>query len=145
MYFVALPQNMKGETSLQKILSEVQPILQEGIFVFCTLKNEHATLAQHAQMSFREKEGTTYIIEKELAIKENVAFTFECAWITLSVHSALQAVGLTATFSKLLAQNNISCNVVAAYYHDHIFVDVKNAKKAVAVLQNLKNFYKALD
>jgi uncharacterized protein len=66
-----------------------------------------------------------------------LSYSFVAAWITLTVHSSLEAVGLTATFSKALAENNISCNVVAAYYHDHIFVDAKDAAKAMKILHIL--------
>ncbi|MDG1871652.1 MAG: ACT domain-containing protein [Flavobacterium sp.] len=52
----------------------------------------------------------------------------------MTIHSSLEAVGLTAAFSKALSENGISCNVVAAFYHDHIFVDVKDTDKAMAVL-----------
>lgn len=52
----------------------------------------------------------------------------------MTVHSSLEAVGLTAAFSKALTQANISCNVIAAYYHDHIFVPMKDAERAMEVL-----------
>ena len=42
--------------------------------------------------------------------------------ITLTVHSSLKSVGLTAAVTSKLAEYEISANVVAAYYHDHIFV-----------------------
>lgn len=51
----------------------------------------------------------------------------------------MKPVGLTAAFSKLLAENNISCNVVAAYYHDHIFVMKKDAEKAMRLLSNFNS------
>jgi uncharacterized protein len=46
-------------------------------------------------------------------------------------------VGLTAAFATALANAGISCNVVAAYYHDHLFVPVQDAEKAMAVLRSL--------
>ncbi|WP_175108399.1 ACT domain-containing protein [Pararobbsia alpina] len=46
---------------------------------------------------------------------------FRCAWITLTVNSALEAVGLTAALATALGNSGISCNVVAGAYHDYIF------------------------
>jgi uncharacterized protein len=57
--------------------------------------------------------------------------------ITLTVHSSLEAVGFTAAFSKALTEENISCNVVTGYFHDHIFVDKNDAEKAMEVLNRL--------
>ena len=51
----------------------------------------------------------------------------------------MRPVGLTAAFSKVLAENNISCNVVAGYYHDHIFVMKVDADKAMGLLSNMKS------
>ncbi|WP_232815997.1 ACT domain-containing protein [Chryseobacterium capnotolerans] len=60
------------------------------------------------------------------------------SWITLEIHSSLSAVGLTAKFSQALSDAGISCNVVAAYFHDHIFVDEKDTTQAIKVLNALK-------
>ena len=53
--------------------------------------------------------------------------------------SSLHAVGLTAAFSTELGNNDISCNVNAGYYHDHIFVAEKDKTKAINVLWNMTN------
>jgi uncharacterized protein len=86
---------------------------------------------------FKEEEGYTIIIRKELADELRLDYSFISSWITLTVHSSLEAVGLTASFSNALATGGVSCNVVAAYYHDHIFVDRKDREKAMAILNSL--------
>ncbi|WP_367187102.1 ACT domain-containing protein [Mucilaginibacter sp.] len=77
------------------------------------------------------------IVNKELADKLNLGYFYIAAWIILTIHSSLEAVGLTAAFSNALAKEGISCNVVAAFYHDHIFVAKRDAKKAMSVLKAL--------
>ncbi|WP_260563531.1 ACT domain-containing protein [Alteromonas sp. KS69] len=59
--------------------------------------------------------------------------------MTCNVHSSLDAVGMTAVMSAALTQANISANVVAGYYHDHIFVPAGRADEAIAVLFELAN------
>ena len=88
-------------------------------------------------MTFKEAEGFTIILTKQTADNLQLHYTFIAAWITLTVHSSLQAVGLTAAFSTALSQAGISCNVVAAFYHDHIFVAKVDTEKAIAVLHQL--------
>jgi hypothetical protein len=87
--------------------------------------------------AFKEHEGWTIILNKTLADKLGYKYSYVAAWITLTVHSSLEAVGLTAAFSAALAKHFISCNVIAAYYHDHIFVAQKDAEKALSVLKEL--------
>jgi uncharacterized protein len=127
---------MTGETNLTILLKNMQPVLNNGQYVFCTLTTGRLDMSK-ILMLFKEKEGTTIILEKKEADKLRLKYPSVCAWISLTVHSSLEAVGLTAAFANALARENISCNVVAAYYHDHIFVPFGDAEKAMAALKNV--------
>jgi hypothetical protein len=125
---------MSGEKKLKKLLKTMKPEHNEGEYVFCEIKSLVNINLDEIEMFFREKEGITLILKKEIADKLNLKYSFITSWITLTVHSSLEAIGLTAAFSKALADNGISCNVVAAFYHDHIFVDQKDIEKAMMIL-----------
>lgn len=130
---------MTGETDLAKMLATLQPHLHDEEYVFCTVGNgrygDHSELEPIA--SFLEAEGLTLVIPKPRADQHGIAYdgVFRC--ITLSVHSSLDAVGLTAVVANKLAEYNISANVIAAYYHDHIFVQSHRAEAALTALKEL--------
>lgn len=128
---------MTGEKNLDILLRNMRPALQEGEYVFCTLQEIPASALNRCLMTFRESEGITVIANRELADEYGWKYPYVAGWITLKVHSSLEAVGLTAAVSHALARENISCNVVAAYYHDHIFVDRNDSEKAIRVLEAL--------
>ena len=132
---------MKGETELSILLKSMKPILNTGDYVFCTVQELQAVNLNNVVMLFKETEGYTVILEKKLADASGLVYDYVASWITLTVHSSLSAVGLTAAFSNALAAQNISCNVVAAYYHDHIFVPEKDAAAAMKVLKDLATDY----
>jgi uncharacterized protein len=125
---------MPGEKKLDRLLKKMKPALNEGDYVFCTRKDMKAFVFDDIIMAFKEKEGITIILEQQVADRLQFEYSFVAKWITLTVHSSLEAVGLTAAFSKALTEENISCNVVAGYFHDHIFVNKKDFKKALIVL-----------
>lgn len=128
---------MPGEKNLQILLKNMQPKLNAGEYVFCIVHSFDSIETEHILLFFKETEGITIILRKEIADQYGLAYSFVAAWITLKVHSALEAVGLTAAFSTALTKEQISCNVVAAYYHDHIFVDMKDARKTIEILNQL--------
>lgn len=126
---------MEGEKNLEIILKSLQPKLNTGEYVFCSIQTLNNIDTEDILLFFREQEAITIIIKKEIADRYDLTYSFVAAWITLNVFSALDAVGLTAAFSTALSNELISCNVVAGYYHDHIFVDSKHAAKAMKILQ----------
>jgi hypothetical protein len=128
---------MPGEPELDSLLKKLKPTLNEGDYVFCTRKDMKGCDFSNILMSFKEQEGITIILTQEEADRLQFEYSFIAKWITLTVHSSLAAVGLTAAFSKALTKENISCNVVAGYFHDHIFVDKKDALKAMKVLNRI--------
>lgn len=127
---------MSGIKELDELLSSMSPKLQEQEFVFCTVKGELSDYLPLSPLAaFIEAEGLTLILEKGRAKSANLEFEGSFRQITLTVHSSLEAVGLTAAVSTKLAAKGISANVIAAYYHDHIFVQTAKAELALSVLQ----------
>jgi len=128
---------MQGEKDLAVLLKTMKPELNEGEFVFCTINDLSTIAIKDIVGFFREGEGITIVVKKEVADQLSLNYSFVFSWISLTVHSSLEAVGLTAAFSKALAAHSISCNVIAGYYHDHIFVAQHDAEKAMKALGEL--------
>lgn len=128
---------MSVEKNLDTLLRTMKPVLNDGNFVFCTVKDIAQLNLNDILLFFKEEEGVTIIVEQTIADNLQLDYSFVASQITLTVHSSLEAVGLTAAFSKALAEEQISCNVVAGYFHDHIFVEKKMADKAMAVLNRI--------
>jgi uncharacterized protein len=125
---------MSGETDLSTLVKAMKPQLQAGEYVFCSLPADQVPAAIEPICVFREAEGVTLILPKQQADRLSIPYSFVAAWITLTVHSSLEAIGLTAAVSQQLTRAGISCNVIAAYYHDHLFVSVQDAARAMEVL-----------
>jgi hypothetical protein len=132
---------MSGETNLTTLIRNMSPVLQAGEFVFSTVKNTDNIPREDSIGEFKEQEGVTIILDRKKAEHLNLSYEYIASWITLKIHSSLDAVGLTAIFSTELAKHKISCNVIAGYYHDHIFVDKKDENIAISVLKKLSENY----
>ena len=125
---------MTGEKNLKKLLKTMNPKHNIGDYVFCIVNDLTTVNISDTILLFREQEGYTVVIKKELADRLKLDYSFIASWITLTVHSSLEAVGLTAAFSTALSERGISCNVVAGFYHDHIFVNKKDTEEAIKIL-----------
>ncbi|WP_375160675.1 ACT domain-containing protein [Bradyrhizobium sp. RDT46] len=129
---------MAAERDLQVLLRGMKPELRPGIFVFCTIPaNEGIPAAISPLLTFREQEGTTLVIPREEAEAAGLRYAFASRLLTLTVHSALDAVGFLAAITARLAEAGISVNAVSAFHHDHLFVPVDHADDAIAILQEL--------
>ena len=132
---------MAGEKNLTKLIRNMKPDLQHGTYVFTTVQTTEGISITDIICLFHEKEGTTLVMERNKADELQLQYDFLAAWITLNIHSSLDATGLTAIFSSALAKFSISCNVISGYYHDHIFIAKKDEYQAIKVLQELsQNF-----
>ena len=125
---------MSGETDLSRLLRNIRPERNPGEYVFCLVESMEQAARLQPVCILREKEGFTVILSREQAEAVPLPLSVVCAWITLTVHSSLEAVGLTAAVSQALTEANISCNVVAAYYHDHLFVPLREADRAMETM-----------
>ena len=132
---------MKGETNISVLIKGMNPKLNNGEYVFSTLSYSNKVDRADTIFEFKEREGLSIVIEKQKADRLGLEYDLVFSWITLTMHSSLDAVGFTALFSTELAKHNISCNVIAGYYHDHIFVNKKDTRKAMQVLTNLSKNY----
>lgn len=127
---------MAGERNLEELLRSMAPVLREGDYVFCTV--EGARYGDYSDASpiasFHEEEGLTLVMPRANADEAGLPYDglFRC--ITLGVHSSLEAVGLTAAVAGMLANDGIAANVIAGYFHDHIFVQAGLASRAIGLL-----------
>lgn len=127
---------MTGETDLYRLLGTLAPLLLPGNYVFCSLPA--AAYGDYPELlplaSFQEREGLTLVVPEEHAKEAKIEYDSVFRCITLTVHSSLDGVGLTAAVSAKLAEKGIGANVVAACHHDHLFIPADQADRALAAL-----------
>ena len=107
---------------------------------FCSISwqdQSQSLLLLNPIASFQENEGLTLVLPRDTAEKQGIDCSGIFCCITLDVHSSLEAVGLTAAVAGTLTDHGISANVIAAFYHDHIFVQKERAADALQALEKL--------
>lgn len=134
---------MSGEVNIEKLIANISPILdRKQEYVFISQAGAYGDFTHLGPIaSFMEEEGLTLIIPKHIAEMNGVPFDGSFRKITLQVHSSLQAVGLTAAVSQALKAHQISANVIAGYFHDHLFVQSHHAERALSCLETLSDSY----
>ena len=112
-------------------MSDLDPVRRPGEFVF-------VEGGEPAEATVREDEGVTVVLRRERADELGLPYDYVAAWITLRIDSTLEQVGLTALFSRALADAGISCNVLAGLRHDHLLVPAERADEAIDLLRGLR-------
>ena len=128
---------MPGDHDLARMLASLDVEQQPGLFTFVT--GDWPALRSRAKATIHEAEGTTYVVTVPDAIEAGAPVEFVAVWLTLTVWSSLESVGLTASFSRALADAGVPCNVIAGYHHDHLLVPADHADEAIRVLRKLSS------
>ncbi len=127
----------RGATDLAAMIATLEVDRRPGRYRFRTVPGTRglaevpADLLAAAEAMVVEPEGISLVVA---ATDHDEPAPFEAAWLTLRVHSALEAVGLTAHVATVLAAHGIACNVIAGEHHDHLLVPADRADEAVAAL-----------
>jgi hypothetical protein len=129
---------MSGEEDLSVLIGSLAPVLDAEFYTFATVAEEQLKSLDRPIGIFREAEGVSVICTKARAEALHLKSAGTFRKISLTIHSSLDAVGLTARVSAALASRGIACNVVAAFHHDHLFVPAERAEEAREILSGLK-------
>lgn len=126
-----------GMTDLGAMLRTLTVTRRPETYTFITLDTDAPALGDGVEAVISEAEGPTVVATLQRALAEGWPIGFTATWLTLDIHSALAAVGLTATVARALTRAAIPCNVIAAYHHDHLLVPADRADEAILVLEGV--------
>lgn len=119
-------------------LPSLDPVLEPGIYVYCSLPPGTIDVPSAVVASIREPEGLSVIVTEATAEAMAWRVLMRVAWIRFGQVTDIAAVGLTVAVSAALGQAGIPCNMVAGAYHDHVFVPVDQAAEALELLKQLR-------
>ena len=116
----------------------LEPTAFETSYVYVSESDPDIELISASLGTFKESEGVSMVIDKVLADKRNLTYDLTYKLITIGIYSSLKASGLTAKVSTALAAQNIPCNMIAAYHHDHLLIPEDLATHALRILKELR-------
>ncbi|MBN2426289.1 MAG: ACT domain-containing protein [Calditrichaceae bacterium] len=125
-----------GETDLKRLLENMNPVMDSAEYVFCTQYSINENFSPLGL--FKEAEGWTMILDRSQADRAGIPYDVVFNKITLNIHSSLEAIGFTSAIAAELTKHGIPANIVAAFYHDHLFIPIAHAADCMQILLNLK-------
>ena len=130
---------MTGLLNLNEILQSLEPIVLSDEYVYCTVPSDRSIdwLQANPLALIREAEGMTLIVTAQSAKALSLQHIGSYRCISLTVHSSLESVGLTAAVSAALASHQIPANMLAGYFHDHILVPAETVNLALEIIRGL--------
>jgi hypothetical protein len=130
---------MAGMTDLDQMLRTLTVAVRDDRYTFVTVPTGTGPpVGEGIAAVIGEAEGDTLVATVSRAQAEGWPVGFEAAWLTLEIHSALEAVGLTAAFAAVLADVGIACNVLAGFHHDHLLVPADRVDDAIGAVESLR-------
>ena len=129
---------MSGIADLKETLSSIK-VSCDGIeYGFASIENNADIDRNKVLATFQENGRVALIASAEYLSAQKIEQEGPYAKLTIDIHTSLELVGLTAVLATKLADNGISANVVAAFYHDHVFVPYERKDEAVRLIESLK-------
>ncbi|MFN6926056.1 MAG: ACT domain-containing protein [Tabrizicola sp.] len=125
-----------GETDLNVLLRTMEPVLHPDPYGYAVWSGGVLPFEPFATVA--EAEGMT-VVAPLAEMRAAGMMSEPWARISLTVHSDLAAVGLTAAFATALGREGISCNVIAGFHHDHLFVQWDRRGDALRALVALSH------
>jgi hypothetical protein len=123
-----------AERDLGALLRGMEPVLMPDPYGFAVWTDGILLIEPFATVA--EAEGLT-VVAPLAEVRAAGMVSDPWARISLTIHSDLAAVGLTAAFATALAAVGVSANVIAGFHHDHIFVAWDQRHEALKALREL--------
>ena len=131
---------MSEETSLQKILQQLNPSLSAETYVFVGVNNQSLlkVLGYDPLAFFKEPEGITLILRKTEADNNLLKYDKELCRITFNAPYHFECAGLNAIIASALAKAGIGVTPIKTLYKRSILVDKGDAHTALEILQSVQ-------